>query len=326
MKKLDENRLPQLTKDLTQAKQDLDEYGYCLIKEALTPEEVKVARQRLEEQAAGEQRIGVAYRDGGEDQNYYDDEGKLKLDAFTADNGGVNQRIWQLVNKGSCFRDLVTHPLIEELVGHVLGKYYLLSSHSANIARPGGTRMGLHSDQWWMPQPYNPKKGKILVSEMSRRPDESYVNNDPSLGIAPAACCNAMWMLNDFDSENGSTEVVPGTHLSGALPDPDNQSDYHIVQPSAPAGSLMVFDGRLWHGTGANTSTRNRLGVLTLFCAPQFRQQENQIVGLNPELWEKISDKLKDRLGFRTWNVYGRVETATNRITLNPNRIGELTG
>ena len=48
---------------------------------------------------------------------------------------------------------MVTHPLVDELVGHILGQDFILSTHSANIARPGGVRMGLHTDQWWMPQP-----------------------------------------------------------------------------------------------------------------------------------------------------------------------------
>ena len=38
---------PQLTKDHNQAHSDLDEYGYCLIEEALTPKEVETALTRL---------------------------------------------------------------------------------------------------------------------------------------------------------------------------------------------------------------------------------------------------------------------------------------
>ena len=38
---------PQLTKDRNQAHSDLDEYGYCLIEEALTPKEVETAHTRL---------------------------------------------------------------------------------------------------------------------------------------------------------------------------------------------------------------------------------------------------------------------------------------
>lgn len=87
----------------------------------------------------------------------------------------------------------------------------------------------------------------------------------------------------------------------------------------------MVFDGRLWHGTGANTGNTDRLGVLTTFCSPQFRQQENQTLGLDRDLWESCSEKLKSRLGFKVWNAYGRIESSMDYlIDIEPERIKEL--
>ena len=37
----DYSKLPKLTTDLEQAKSDIDIYGYCMLKEALSPEQVK---------------------------------------------------------------------------------------------------------------------------------------------------------------------------------------------------------------------------------------------------------------------------------------------
>ena len=59
---------PSHTKDLYQAKKDLDKYGYCLIPEALSEEEIKSAKDRLLEQAEAEERLGLSFRDGGEKQ------------------------------------------------------------------------------------------------------------------------------------------------------------------------------------------------------------------------------------------------------------------
>ena len=138
---------PELTEDLDQAKRDLDEFGFCLFANALTGEALMTARRRLVEQADAEAERGLDHRDGGPNQAVMDEFGRLKTGAFTTANGGVNQRLWMLANKGACFRDLIEHPLVDELVGHVLGAEFILSTLSANIAKPGGVRMGLHTDQ-----------------------------------------------------------------------------------------------------------------------------------------------------------------------------------
>lgn len=322
----DTAELPSLTDDLSRARRDLEMHGYCLLANALTPSELKAARQRLLEQARAEIERGLAFEDAGPDQTLVDDFGKLDPTAFTAARGGVNQRVWLLVNKGACFRNLVTHPLVDELVTPLLGEQFLLSQMSANIAKPGGARMGLHTDQWWMPRPMPPGGPGTPVSEISRRPTSDAVSPDPTLGIMPPAVVNTMWMLSDFTADNGATEVVPGSHLSGAQPRPGDQSDYPIVQACAPAGSLLVFDGRLWHGTGdATRGTSERVGVLATFCGPQFRQQENQTLGVDRKLLKDASPRLLKRLGFVPWNAYGRLESpAEPSVSAEPERIGEL--
>jgi len=316
---------PSETKDLSVAKANIDKYGYCLIPEALNADEVKICRERLLEQAEAEEELGLSFRDGGATQEIRFRGGKVDKSSFTKENGGVNQRLWMMANKGQCFRDMVTHSLVDELVGHILGKDFILSTHSANIAKPGGVRMGLHTDQWWMPQPIKAGENYIRPSEISRKADTSFVEPDISLGISPPVVANCMWMISDFSSTNGATEVVAGSHLTGAHPNQEDQSAYPIVQPEAEAGTLMVFDGRLWHGTGANTGNTDRLGVLTTFCSPQFRQQENQTLGLDRDLWDSCSEKLKSRLGFKVWNAYGRIESSMDHlIDIEPERIKEL--
>ena len=43
---------PPLTDDLEEAKNHLDEYGVCIVKDAFSPEEVDVIDKRLKEQFA----------------------------------------------------------------------------------------------------------------------------------------------------------------------------------------------------------------------------------------------------------------------------------
>jgi len=163
--------MSELTDDLAQAKSDLDRFGYCLIAQALTLDRVAVARQRLAEQARAEMQQGLSYHDGGE--RFLDERGRVGM------TPGPNQRLWMLANKGECFRELIVHPLVDELVGHVLGTQFILSTGSANIARPGGARMGLHTDQWWMPQPVRPGTDHVKPADISRQP----ANQDHGRGI-----------------------------------------------------------------------------------------------------------------------------------------------
>ena len=109
-------------------------HGYCVVADVLSPTQVAALRQRVIEQGQGEDAAGVAFHDSK-----------------------ANQRIWMMVNKGRMFRDLVIHPFVFEMMPHLLDENFILSSLTANIARPGGEPMYLHSDQgyvgFWTPRP-----------------------------------------------------------------------------------------------------------------------------------------------------------------------------
>ena len=304
------DELPQPTTDLATLKANIDDFGYCLVADAISSTQLAAAKQRLLEQAQAELEAGIAFEDGGAKQQwgaFTDEAGRVRRDAFTGRAGGVNQRVWMLINKGVIWRDLLAEPTVRGVVGHVLGKDYLLSSYGANIAKPGGVAMNLHTDQWWMPEPIhrapNPVPAGSLTRELSNR-----VDDDPAM-IAPPVVVNVMWMLNDFSEANGATRLVPRSHLYGRRPDAERDKGVVSIPAAGSAGSAMLFDGRIWHGTGANVSDGQRLGVLSTFVAPQFRPQENYTVGTAQEVVAEASDDLLALLGFKIWNAYGRIES-----------------
>ncbi len=319
--------LPKPTTDTKTAKSNIDEFGYCLLAEVMPAEQVAAARERLQEQAAAELQAGYAFEDGGAKQQwgaFTDEEGRIKRDAFSAKAGGINQRVWMLVNKGKVFRDMLSQPTMRAVVGHVLGKDYLLSSYGANIAKPGGIAMNLHTDQWWMPEPIHRKPSPVpagsLTRELSNREDEH-----PAL-IAPPVVVNVMWMLNDFTEANGATRLVPRSHLCGRRPDKERDRDVVSIAAEGVAGTAMLFDGRIWHGTGANVSNENRLGILSTFVAPQFRTQVNFTMATAPEVVAEADEDLLALLGFKIWNAYGRIESPVAEfIQQGETSLGEMT-
>lgn len=304
------------TNDFDKARSDLDKHGFCLLANALEPQQVEALRERLRRQAEAEKALGDAFEDGGAKQQwgtFRDEEGRTRRDAFREQNGGVNQRVWMLVNKGAVFLELLEHERVLALIRHVLGQEFLLSSHSANIAKPGGVVMPLHTDQWWMPQPTRRGRANLLVGSITRTRFDHDDGYDAQM-IAPAACSNVIWMLDDFTPSNGATRVVPGSHTVGRHPDAERDKDVDTVSACAPAGTALITDGRVWHGTGANTGNTARHAVLTTFCGPQFRPQENYVVGTRDEVLENASPDLLALLGLKVWWAYGRTGHPTVEI------------
>jgi ectoine hydroxylase-related dioxygenase (phytanoyl-CoA dioxygenase family) len=251
--------------DLEAAFGDLATFGFCLLERALSDAALTALRTRVDAQAAGEAARGEAFVEAG-----------------------INQRIWMLPNKGRMFRDLALDPLVEAMMGHLLGgPRFLLSSLTANIARPGGAPMYLHADQgyvdFWTEKP--------LVA-------------------------NVLFMLDDFTDANGATRVIPGSHLD---PRRGPRAPEETVAAEGPAGTVMVFDGRLIHGTGANRmSGGERRAVLAYHCRPYIRQQENYFLGLDPQVRRAERDAFLRRLGFDIWAGLGRTNAPADPGVLAP--------
>ena len=97
--------------------------------------------------------------------------------------------------------------------------------------------------------------------------------------------CNSMWALTDFTAANGATRLVPGSHKRG---NPDYGGAYDTIPAEMPKGAVLIWDGSLWHGGGANTTGERRTGIAMNYCAGFIRQQENQQLGLSPELVQRL--------------------------------------
>lgn len=191
--------------------------------------------------------------------------------------GAPNQRVWNLINKGEVFRRMVVNETVLALVRHLIGEDILLFSFTANIARRGGRAQPLHGDQTYAPAetPY-------------------------------PLMANCAWMLDSYTDENGATRVVPDTHRLGRWPDPE--AAIETAPAVGPAGTIMVWDGRLWHGTGENRTDTPRRGLLAAYCRAFVRPQENSTVSVSPEVLAQCSPDLLTLLGFRTWRGLGMVE------------------
>ena len=298
--------LPSATTDLAAAKADLDTHGYCILADALSASQVEALRTRITEQAEAEWAMGLSHQDHAQPDD-------------------INQVVYMLINKGRIFRDLILNERTLELVGHMLGPGFLLSGSDAVIARPGGSVMPLHTDQWWLPAPTPRGERPGRIGAVRRDTFNAWNRYRPGPALNPPAVCNIMWMACDFTAANGATRIVPGSHLSGENADPSVPYTVETVAATGPAGTAVIFEGRTWHATGVNATNAPRYGVGTNYCGPQFRQMENFTLGTRPEVLAEAGQRLLELLGFRQWDGYGKIgDPAAEYVSREQELIGEL--
>lgn len=192
---------------------------------------------------------------------------------FTAHTGRNNfegfgtRRLYAVLEKTFACNPLVEHPVVLGLLDRILEPNYLLSQLQAIDILPGEAAQPLHHDDAFYPVP------------RPRAP----------LGAA------TIFAIDDFTAENGATVVIPGSHRWGdRTPGPDDHARPVVMK----AGSLVFFVGTLWHGGGANRSSRGRMCVTAQYCAPWCRQQENFSLSVSRERVKMCSEHIRRLLGY----------------------------
>jgi len=146
-----------------------------------------------------------------------------------------------LLNRDPIFAAVCEQPAVLAAIYHILGRAFRLSQLGGRDPLPGYGQQGLHAD--WM----------------ARTPKE------------PFYVVTAIWMLDDFTRDNGATRIVPGTHKQPGQPpksmaDPAGRHPNELIV-TAPAGSVLVFNGHLWHSGTRNNSQRSRRALQSVFWA-----------------------------------------------------------
>ena len=165
------------------------------------------------------------------------DERRLTLlrDAFervVGDASSGTRHADHLHERDAVFAEVLENAVVNDAVRAVLGRPFRLHAFGARDPLPGFGQQGLHTD--WL----------------SRAPKDPYM------------VVTALWLLDDFTESNGATRVIPGSHhwpkpLPKEMQQPlARHRDERIV--TADAGSVLVFNGHLWHSGTRNASQRSR--------------------------------------------------------------------
>src|SRR5262249_12716375 len=124
----------------------------------------------------------------------------------------------------------------------------------------------------------------------------------------------------DGSGASGETGIVPGRHLESGRPD-----GRWSIPAEMRAGSVLVIDGGLWHGGGANsTADEWRIGVNVQYCAGFCRPQQNQYLGVPREITRAFPDRLLELCGYALYKgIMGHIDGQSPAIVLGDGRLEE---
>lgn len=179
-------------------------------------------------------------------------------------------RAHNLLAKTRCVDDLVCDDRLVAIVQGVLGSHVQVSVVAMFDLLPGSKAQGLHQDDglWPLPRPH------------------------------PAFLVNAVIAIDEFTKENGATVIVPGSHKWHHRR-PDSVTASEPLQVEMEPGTMLIWTGALWHGGGANNSSRSRLAIDINYNLSYLRQQENQFIGVPRDQLALMPEKLRKLIGYQ---------------------------
>lgn len=188
-------------------------------------------------------------------------------------------RIYNLLAYGSPFSKVPIHPALLPVVEGVLDDGCLISSISSISIGSSEKCQPIHADDQVI----------ALV-----RPHAAVV-------------CNSMWAVTDFTEANGATRIVPRSHKDPMWPEYGSQ-EIESIPAEMKRGSVLVWNGSLWHGGGANQTDEPRLGIAMNYCAGFIRQQENQQLGVPRDVAAEFPERLQRLIGYGVYrNLIGHI-------------------
>ncbi len=239
---------------------EISEQGYSVLENVLSEQECNLYKSLLE-------------RDYKQYSPYYANTEKTD---HHLNEKRYEKVVYNMHNKDIRYYPLFDHPTLEPILKKQLqeGSYqnsepYHLLNISARCPVLGAPAQQLHLD-----------------------------SNLPGGGSYPLIMV-IIYMLDDFNSTNGTTRLVPGSHKGFEYA--ENGKNYpNEVSIEAKAGSVLLFNGALWHGSTVKSSKGSRwaivLGYGRWFIKPSFDFIQN----IPESIFSNISEHYKELLGFKS--------------------------
>jgi ectoine hydroxylase-related dioxygenase (phytanoyl-CoA dioxygenase family) len=260
--------LPKPSSDEAQLEADYVRWGYCLVKDAMSSDQVKAQVDRLVDQAAAERQLNVSIMTSSNDRG---------------------QLVNNLVLKGALFRDAVEFkesaaqkgPLVDRLLTKVMGEGFGLGCAHGSIVHEGGGLQELHIDQVAMPMPYPPYPfGSLIIWCYT---DFSLANGGTY--IVPGSHRTA----------SGATSYHEGADLLQLV-----DAEPGMVAICSPPGTCILTDTRVLHCGGRRIAPGTRYAMRFHYNRKFMRplhEQSTANLHVPNDVYELLSPRLMQMMG-----------------------------
>lgn len=118
---------------------------------------------------------------------------------------------------------------------------------------------------------------------------------------------SCMFALGDFTKDNGATVVKPGSQSLPAGVHRSNETDdgFETAYAEMPAGSGMIYTGKVIHGAGANVTDGWRYGMHVSFVVGWLRPEEASPLMVDRARAAELSPRARDLLGWSSYHSDG---------------------
>jgi hypothetical protein len=165
------------------------------------------------------------------------------------------------------FTEACTHSAVTTVAEFMCGRGCILSSILGTV-RTSGSAVGTHCDQGHLPDPF---------------PEH----------IAYVTAC---WITDEFTKANGATMMLPGTHKFRRSPRPGEDPGVQAVPIECPAGSVVIWDGAVWHGNYPRSTPGERV-VLHVTYGRLAYQSIHDFSYVPDCYWASVSPEMRGLLG-----------------------------
>jgi hypothetical protein len=183
--------------------------------------------------------------------------------------GSSTTRVNDFVNRGPDFDGLYEYRPVLEACCRIIGRPFKLSTMLGRTLRPHAPAQAMHVD--------------------FRREADGW----PMVGF--------ILMVDEFRSDNGATRFVPGSHTWTTVPEDvmNDRAAEHVSQVLAcgAAGSLIVYNGSVWHGHTANLSDKPRRSIQGAYLRREAESGIDFSAGMRRETLARLGPLAKYVLG-----------------------------